>query len=38
MIDAAQAARAVLSRHQHRRFLYFCKICWNQIAQLEEDE
>lgn len=31
VLDAAEIARGRVTWHDHRRFLYFCKVCWNQI-------
>jgi hypothetical protein len=31
LTDAAQIAWHAGIQQQHRRFLYFCKICWNKI-------
>lgn len=37
LIEAAELARSAISWDRHTRFLYFCKVCWNQITQLESD-
>ena len=37
VMDAAELARARVPYSDRRRFLYFCKVCWNKITDSEAE-
>lgn len=35
VLDAVEATLAANIRSKRREFLYFCKVCWNKVSQME---